>query len=206
MKSSTLGRSLLAVLVLGGAYAFSQLGAGRFIEGTGAKTPSKSGVQSAEGSAQPEDIVPFVEFEGPLYRGRKIPLEVATVLLQECSCPQLPSEGPASSEHVVQSWFDPGLGKVAFEFDHGLTMIFSPDGGTAEEYVASVQGMIDAGDWVGHFLPLRNTTAAGTDILENGRLATLNWVEGVDIVGLYGEGGQTLAELTSIAESLVYAS
>jgi hypothetical protein len=85
-------------------------------------------------------------------------------------------------------------------------MIFSPDGGTAEEFVAGVQAMIDASDWVGHFLPLRNTTAAGSHILENGRLATLNWIEGGDAIGLYGEGGQTLAELISIAESLLYAN
>jgi hypothetical protein len=165
-----------------------------------------SGEVKAATSASEERTVPFIEFDGPLFRGQKISLEVATILLRECRCPQLPSDGPASSDHVVQTWFDAGLGKVALEFDNRLTMIFSHDGGTPEAFVAGVQAMIDTSEWVGHFVPLRGTTAAGTDILENGRIATLGWIEGADIIDLYGEGGQTLAELISIGESLVYAN
>jgi hypothetical protein len=197
---------ILAVLVVGGAYAFSQLGAENSSGGVGAQArlepDSQPTRQSAEGAKK---TVPFIESEGPLIRAQRIPLEVATTLLRECGCPQLPTTGPASPEHVTEAWLDPELGKVALVFDNQLTMIFTPDGETGEEFVVGWQDMIDAGDWVGHFLPLRNTTAAGADIGENqgSRLATLHWVEGADLISMYSEA-QTLADLTSIAESLLY--
>jgi hypothetical protein len=206
MKSQSFLASFLAVLLVGGTYAISQINAVPSAP-TEPSTKASAGFGEQDVGTEPseERAVPFIEFEGPLFRGEKIPLEVATILLRECRCPQLPSTGPASSEHVVQAWFDRGLGKVALEFDNRLTMIFSHDGGTPEEFVAGVQAMIDTSEWVGHFVPLRGTTAAGTDILENGRIATLGWIEGADIINLYGEGGQTLAELISVAESLVYS-
>jgi hypothetical protein len=197
---------ILAVLVVGGAYAFSQLSAGNSSGGVGAQGRHESDPQPTRKSAEgAKKTVPFIESEGPLIRAQMIPLEVATTLLRECDCPQLPTTGPASPEHVTKAWVDPELGKVALVFDNRLTMIFTPDGGTGEGFVVGRQDMIDAGDWVGHFLPLRNTTAAGADIGENqgSRLATLHWIEGADLISMYGEA-HTLADLTSIAESFTY--
>jgi hypothetical protein len=195
---------ILAVLVVGGAYAFSQLSAENSSGGVGAQGRPESDSQPTRRSAEgAKKTVPFIESEGPLFQGEKIPLEVATTLLRECSCPQLPTTGPASPEHVSEAWLDPQLGKVALVFDNQVTIIVTPGDETREEFVAGRQEMIDAGDWVGHFLPLRNTTAAGSDIGENSRLATLHWVEGA-LISMYGEGAQTLTDLAAIAESFTY--
>jgi hypothetical protein len=115
-------------------------------------------------------------------------------------CPGLPDSGTASRPHVTRAAKDPG-GEVVLEFDNSLLFIYAPDARTPTNYVSAVQDAITTGDWDGGLTALRGTSAATADADSLGS-AVVSWLEGSCLVELYGDGGQSLAELISIAQSM----
>jgi hypothetical protein len=124
----------------------------------------------------------------------------AESIMSSYRCPGLPDSGPASWQHVTKASKN-AVGEVALELDNGLLFIYAPDSGTPTEYVSSVQDEISSGDWEGGLTALRRTSAATADANSLGS-AVVSWLERNCLVELYGDGGQSLAELIPIAQSM----
>ncbi|HET6770429.1 MAG TPA: hypothetical protein VFH75_02155 [Actinomycetota bacterium] len=110
-----------------------------------------------------------------------------------------------SPEHVVEALFDPGEGRLLFRYDTGVDLYYQPETRSEEEYLSGWQETINDG---GPFtlIPLRGTQAAAAERDENSGpglgAAVLDWLEGPYSLAMYGGGGQRLAELIPLAESL----
>lgn len=166
----------------------------------GASQPAQSVPALAPTSSQPPDQSLSLSFEGPLLNGIRIPLSEATELLRKCECPELPPEGPVSIESLQQAWVDP-KGELALEFVDKITMTFSPEDRTAAAYVDAAAETIAAGQAPGAVVvPIRGTFGMGDDHPE--AISALTWKEGLDLITIYGEGGQSLSELMVIVSEL----
>jgi predicted RNase H-like HicB family nuclease len=145
--------------------------------------------------------------ENPLGSGGEISLETATSLIRRCSCPQLPPSGPLSLERVEAAWTD-SSGQLLLEYDDGVRLYYVPDGRTEDTYVADWTQAISDG-WPGTIIPLRQTGAAAAERDEEGpapHSAVVTWLEGPYHLAMHGDGGQSLAELIQLAESLPKAT
>jgi hypothetical protein len=145
--------------------------------------------------------------ENPLGSGGEISLETATSLIRRCSCPQLPPSGPLSLERVEAAWTD-SSGQLLLEYDDGVRLYYVPDGRTEDTYVADWTQAISDG-WPGTIIPLRQTGAAAAERDEEGpapHSAVVTWLEGPYHLAMHGDGGQSLAELIQLAESLQRAT
>lgn len=155
-------------------------------------------------SASPPNTAPHIEVDEPLTGGVKVPVVVATEQLGLCNCPQLPSSGPMSPEHVDVALMDAAGGRLLFRFDSGVDLYYEPETRSEEEYVTGWQETINAG-WPGVLIPLRGTQGAAAERAESGPSpgpAVLDWLEGPYTLAMYGDGGQSLAELIQLAETL----
>jgi hypothetical protein len=110
--------------------------------------------------------------------------------------------GLASEGEVVEilSFVDKG-GGIGFRFRSGVVMGYSPYSRTSDQYVADVLDAIAAGDWPGFTVPVRGTLAMAIDKNSNGP-AALSWSEGGVLISMSGRGGQSLADLIQVAESM----
>ena len=158
---------------------------------------SEEGTEESRG----QDELTAFDPDVPLFMAQEIPVGTVAGLLRQCACPQLPPEGQASASRVEKAWVDP-KGEIALRYDHGILATFSPEDRNVPEYLAAVTDTISAGDAPGaRVVPLRRTYGKGDDE----GVASLTWIEGVDLIALYGEGGQTLADLLHFAEEFLYS-
>jgi hypothetical protein len=150
------------------------------------------------------------EFANPLGgNAQSVPVEVARTLISLFKCPDLPDAGPISPQHVTAAWVDAPRGMIDLEFDNGVRIIYSTDTRTGEQYASDMADAVEAGDWEGHLVALRGTTADAIDI-QSGLTpplyptgpASLGWIEGADLVEMIGHGGQSLADLLVLANAL----
>lgn len=188
---------LLRVAVVGAAavllayFAFQSL--------TGSNDPRDSEV----GTAAPGVSAGVRGGENPLGSGQKIPVEAAILIIRGCLCPQLPSEGPLSSDQVNAAWTD-SSGQVLLEFENGIRLYYRPDGRTEEGFLADWEQAIVEG-WPGSVVPLRQTQAVTTERDDGGSAphsAVIVWLEGPYHLAMHGDGGQSLAELNQLAQGL----
>ena len=136
----------------------------------------------------------------------EISLEAAQSLTLACLCPWLPADGPANPQNVERAWYDPDFDAIAFEFG-GLLVTYHPDSRTVEQFIADDQAMIQEGIPI-QFSPLRGTTASTIVPNADGRGSdsSVAWLEGMDRIIIYGEGGQPVNDLMSIANAMISAS
>lgn len=137
--------------------------------------------------------------ENPLGSGEKIPVEAASLLILKCLCPQLPGSGPLSTERVDAAWTD-SSGQLLLQFENGIDLYYDPDARSEETFLADWEQAIFEG-WPGTIIPLRQTRAAAAERDDAGP-AVITWLEGPYHLAMHGNGGQSLAELTQLAESL----
>jgi hypothetical protein len=160
-------------------------------------------------SGSPPSDSLLVTGDDPLTGGVPIPVVLATEKLRRCNCPQLPDSGPMSPEHVDEALFDAGGGRILLRYDTGIDLYYEPETRSEEEYVSGWQETINEG-WPGTLIPLRGTQAAAAERDESSQPglgnAVLDWLEGPYSLAMYGRGGQSLAELIPLAESLPKAT
>lgn len=150
--------------------------------------------------------IPWPWGDSPVAYGKRVPLAVATTFLRACLCPLLPESGPASPEHVDNSWANQD-GVVVLEFDSGITLAASPDPTIrADQWVANAEAGIAEDGW-GRIVALRDTQAVGQnrDEAYEGMVPSLTWVEGNALITVASHGPQNVAELVLFSESLPYA-
>lgn len=143
-----------------------------------------------------------VEPADPLAGGQKVPLPAARALLTTYVTAWLPSTGPAGVDHVSAAWIDP-TGQVALELDSRILFIYTPDTRTSDQFADAAAYEIELGEWEGTMIPLRGVRARAGEKSEE-RSASIAWLEGKALVEMYGDGGQPLQELISIAQNMRY--
>jgi Family of unknown function (DUF6281) len=191
---------LLTVVVLASYFAFQSV--------SRPPDPESVGRTGTIGVSGPGVSGPSVQGgENPLGSGGEISLETATSLIRRCLCPQLPPSGPLSLERVEAAWTD-SSGQLVLEYDDGIRLYYVPDERTEDTYVADWKQAISDG-WPGTIIPLRQTGAAAAERDFEGPApgpAVVTWLEGPYHLSMHGDGGQGLAELIQLAESLPTAT
>jgi hypothetical protein len=127
-------------------------------------------------------------------------LLTALAIMNGHGCPPLPASGPASAEQVTRAAKD-SEGQVVLEFEDELVIIYAPETRSPSEYVVQWRDFLGSGGAGFKLVSLRGTSASGAEANLRGP-ATIGWVERSCGIDMYGDGGQSLADLISIAESM----
>lgn len=142
----------------------------------------------------------WMEFDNPLgIQGQSTDLATANIFLAENRCPGLPASGAGSAQHVTSVWRDPE--QVAIQFDDGLLFIYMQEARTPSQYAEQVQDEIASGEWDGTLSNIRGTSGAAAEA-DAYSPAVLDSVEGACGIEMYGDGGQSLSQLVSIAAAM----
>jgi hypothetical protein len=167
-----------------------------------AKTPSPDpGAAEREETQGPSFSV---DYPAPIPGGEAVPSTVATALLIDCECPQLPPEGEMSASNVEIAWVSVS-GEVLFEYKNGIDLYYSPDESTPSEWIADEEAAIEDPEAPmpqASIIEYRNTQASAADTNPDGP-SFIAWLEGAFELEIYGKGGQSLDELISLGETLI---
>lgn len=131
---------------------------------------------------------------------RETDLSTALAIMNGHGCPPLPASGPASADQVTRAAKD-REGQVVVEFEDELVIIYAPETRSPSEYLAQWRDSLASGGMGFKLVTLRGTSASAAEADLRGP-ATIAWVERSCGIDMYGDGGQSLADLISIAKSM----
>ena len=146
--------------------------------------------------ASPHVVEPIIRGKDPLGGGQRISKDDARELLRRCGCPVPANEGHGSWAAAQALWADRG-GQLAFEFPGGMTLYYSPDERTPEEYGEDIEAMAEEEGSPFRVETVRGKPAMVADPDEAGP-ASISWIERGQLIALIG-GEETLNQLREVA-------
>ena len=137
--------------------------------------------------------------------GQTASTDQVNVLISKNAGPALPEDGPYAVKSVERAWTD-GYGAFGVTYPSGLGITYQPDSRSQAEAEKAIKGQVDSdteqfGSSQFFVVDLRDTVALAHEAAADGP-ASLSWLEGNVWVQVIGYGGESLADLDSLAKSM----